>query len=68
MPFALTAGRQEVTQILVLNNIEDLMALWDWLLEVLHDTRINARISSLQVIMQAFDFFGNLLMNTSLIR
>lgn len=68
MPFALTAGRQEVTQILVLNNIEELMALWDWLLEVLHDTRINARISSLQVIMQAFDFVGNLLMNTSLIR
>ena len=68
MPFALTAGRQEVTQILVLNNIEELMALWDWLLEVLHDTRINARISSLPVIMQAFDFFGNLLMNTSLIR
>ena len=52
----------------VLNNFNELMDLWVWSLEVLHDTEMKARVRGVMAHMPTFDFVYACLLGTMLLK
>ena len=52
----------------ILKNYDCLMELWEWSIEKVKDTQMNARIRGVQVHMLTFDFFYGLTLGECLLR